>query len=281
MTTWDGKILYNKNCTAECVALRGLCLYIKTYLHTNGHLLTESKNSCYFYCIWTNQQKLALLQSKLTQHRIEKIRELEQWYIDVKANLVLFYGRPTIQHGLPTSISQFYLSLVFLRLYRLKWIALVWQQRKRCVSMCVELGDGSTLTTLLLLNSLHAPCGAGRWGNFTPDRPFSGSANQHRAPWRGCHGNKVEATASVSPLSDCLTWSGACCVSSVDDLTPWAVEKYAIITGVRTGGVELQYFIICRLSHSGVTCKRIYVCAEEVIESGWYKAHTLILLPYI
>lgn len=76
----------------------------------------------------------------------------------------------------------------------------------------------------------------------------------------------MEATASVSRLSDCLTWSGVCCGSSVDDLTPCAVGKYVIITGVHTGGVELQYFIICRLSHSGVTCKRIYVCAEDVIE---------------
>lgn len=176
--------------------------------------------------------------------------------------------------------------------YCLKWIALVWQQRKRCVRVCAvaavevgELGDGSPLTTLLLLNSLHAPCGAGHWGNFTPDRPFAGSANRRWAPWWGCHGDKVEATASVSPLSDCLTWSRVRCVSSVDDLTPWAVGKYVIITGVCTGCVELQYFIICRLSHSRVTCKRIYVCTEDVIECEWDGEetcpHTLILLPYI
>lgn len=84
----------------------------------------------------------------------------------------------------------------------------------------------------------------------------------------------MEASASVSALSDCLTWSGARCVSSVDDLTPWAVGKYVIITGVCTGGVELQYFIICRLSHLGVTCKRIYVCAEDVIECEWGRAET-------
>lgn len=76
----------------------------------------------------------------------------------------------------------------------------------------------------------------------------------------------MEATASVSPLSDCLTWNGAHCASSVDDLTPWAVGKYVIITGVRTSGEELQYFIICRLSHSRVTCKRIYVCTDDMAE---------------
>lgn len=78
----------------------------------------------------------------------------------------------------------------------------------------------------------------------------------------------MEASGSVSPLSDCLTWSGGRCVSSVDDLTPWAVGKYVIITGVCTGDMELQYFIICRWSHLGVTCKRIYICGEDVIECG-------------
>lgn len=45
-----------------------------------------------------NQQELALFQSQLTQHGMEKIRAVEQWYIDVKANLTLFYSHATIQH---------------------------------------------------------------------------------------------------------------------------------------------------------------------------------------
>lgn len=147
----------------------------------------------------------------------------------------------------------------------------------RDVYVCVymvgkQLRNSSALTTLLLLNSLLAPCGAGHWGNFTPDRSFAGSANRWWVPLQGCHGNKMEACARVTTVSDCLTWSGARWVSSVDDLTPWAVGKYVIITGVCTGGVGLQYFIICRLSHLGVTCKRIYVCAEDVVEWEWGRA---------
>ena len=186
---------------------------------------------------------------------------------------------------MPTTISQLTFSLVLLHWEEiLLHVNCICMTAKKEVSVCVcvcvavtgvvQVGDGSPLTTLLLLNSLHAPCGTGHWGNFTPDRPIAGSANRCWAPWRGCHRNKVQATASVSQLSDCLTWSGARCVSSVDDLTPWAVGKYVIITGVRIGGVELQYFIICRLSHSGVTCKRIYVCAEDVIECRWDRAET-------
>lgn len=55
-------------------------------------------------------------------------------------------------------------------------------------------------------------------------------------------------------------------VSSVDDLTPWAVGKYVFITGSCTAGVGLHYFIICKLSHLEVTSKRIYGCALCVNE---------------
>lgn len=65
---------------------------------------------------------------------------MAQWYIDVKANLTLFYGHPPIQH---------------LRTY-------IYLFDDLCVCVVgVQVGDGSPLTTLLLLNSLHAPCGAG------------------------------------------------------------------------------------------------------------------------
>lgn len=91
----------------------------------------------------------------------------------------------------------------------------------------------------------------------------------------------MEATASVSPLNDCLTCSAACYISSVDDLTPWAVGKYAIITGVHTGSMELSNFITCRLTHCRVKCKRIYVCTEDVAECVEHRhAHTLIPLPH-
>lgn len=78
----------------------------------------------------------------------------------------------------------------------------------------------------------------------------------------------MDASGSVSLLSDCLTWSGGRCVSSADDLTPWDVGKYVIFTGVCTGGMELQYFIICRWSHLGVTGKWIYMCRDNVIVCG-------------
>lgn len=53
-------------------------------------------------------------------------------------------------------------------------------------------------------------------------------------------------------------------VSSVDDLTPWAVGKYVFISASCTGGVGLRYFIICKLSHLEVASKRIYACALDV-----------------
>lgn len=91
----------------------------------------------------------------------------------------------------------------------------------------------------------------------------------------------MEATASVSPLNDCLTCNAACYISSVDDLTPWPVGKYAIITGVHTGSMELSNFITCRLTHCRVKCKRIYVCTEDVAECVEHRhAHTLIPLPH-